>query len=102
VTRRGNPAVSVTLVRSQFNQQQGGSMAIQLKKQRKWLVITAAVLFTATPSFALFGIGDIVFDPTSYASLIQQLTTLQMQYNMVKNNITFLAQAAMANDATQT
>jgi len=26
--------------------------------------------------------------PTSYASLIQQLTTLQMQYNMVKNNIT--------------
>ena len=63
-------------------------MAIQLKKQRKWLVITAAVLLTATPSFALFGIGDIVFDPTSYASLIQQLTTLQMQYNMVKNNIT--------------
>ncbi len=62
-------------------------MAIQLKKQRKWLVITAAVLLTATPSFALFGIGDIVFDPTSYASLIQQLTTLQMQYNMVKNNI---------------
>lgn len=26
--------------------------------------------------------------PTSYASLVQQLTTLQMQYNMVKNNIT--------------
>ena len=63
-------------------------MPIQLKRQRKWLVITAAVLLTATPSFALFGIGDIVFDPTSYASLIQQLTTLQMQYNMVKNNIT--------------
>jgi hypothetical protein len=45
------------------------------------------VLLTATPSFALFGIGDIVFDPTSYASLVQQLTTLEMQYNMVKNNI---------------
>jgi hypothetical protein len=65
VTRRGNLAVPVTLVRSQFNQQQGGSMAIQLKKQRKWLVITAAVLLTATPSFALFGIGDIVFDRAS-------------------------------------
>lgn len=46
------------------------------------------MLLTATPSFALFGIGDIVFDPTSYASLVQQLTTLQMQYNTVKNNLT--------------
>ncbi|ADW71393.1 hypothetical protein [Granulicella tundricola] len=41
----------------------------------------------ATPSFALFGIGDIVFDPTSYASLVSQLSTLQMQYNTVKNNL---------------
>jgi len=63
-------------------------MPTQRSKQKKWLVIAAAVLLTATPSFALFGIGDVVFDPTSYASLIQQLTTLQMQYNMVKNNIT--------------
>lgn len=57
-------------------------------KNRKWLIGGAALLLTASPSFALFGIGDIVFDPTSYASLVQQLTTLQMQYNMVKNNIT--------------
>ena len=62
-------------------------MPTQHRKQRKWLVIAAAVLLAATPSFALFGVGDIVFDPTSYASLIQQLTTLQMQCNMVKNNI---------------
>lgn len=57
-------------------------------KSRNWLIGGAALLLTATPSFALFGLGDIVFDPTSYASLVQQLTTLQMQYNMVKNNIT--------------
>jgi hypothetical protein len=57
-------------------------------KNRKWLIGGAALLLTATPSFALFGLGDIVFDPTSYASLVQQLTTLQMQYNIVKNNIT--------------
>jgi len=63
-------------------------MSTQRRKQREWLVIAAAVLLTATPSFALFGIGDVVFDPTSYASLIQQLTTLRMQYEMVKNNIT--------------
>jgi type IV secretion system protein TrbJ len=56
-------------------------------RNRKWLIGGAALLLTATPSFALFGFGDIVFDPTSYGSLVQQLTTLQMQYNMVKNNL---------------
>lgn len=64
-------------------------MKVTLTTRRKWLIgAGAALLLTATPSFALFGIGDIVFDPTSYASLVQQLTTLQMQYNMVKNNLT--------------
>ena len=63
-------------------------MPLNLKKHRKWLIAGTALLLTATPGFALFGIGDIVFDPTSYASLVQQLTTLEMQYNMVKNNIT--------------
>jgi hypothetical protein len=64
-------------------------MKVTLTNRRKWLIgAGATLLLTATPSFALFGLGDIVFDPTSYASLVQQLTTLQMQYNMVKNNIT--------------
>jgi hypothetical protein len=64
-------------------------MKLTLTKRRKWLIgAGAAVLLTATPSFALFGIGDIVFDPTSYGSLVSQLTTLQTQYNMLKNNIT--------------
>ena len=57
-------------------------------KNRKWLLGGGLLLLTATPSFALFGIGDIVFDPTSYASLVSQLTTLESQYNMLKNNIT--------------
>lgn len=57
-------------------------------KNRKWIIGGAALLLTATPSFALFGFGDIVFDPTSYGSLVSQLTTLQTQYNMLKNNIT--------------
>jgi hypothetical protein len=62
-------------------------MKFNVSKRRKWIIVGAVVLLAATPSFALFGVGDIVFDPTSYASLVQQLTTLQMQYNMVKNNI---------------
>lgn len=64
-------------------------MKVTLSNRRKWLIgAGAGLLLTATPSFALLGMGDIVFDPTSYASLVQQLTTLQMQYNMVKNNLT--------------
>ena len=63
-------------------------MQIQFTRRRKWLLGGSLLLLTATPSFALFGIGDIVFDPTSYASLVSQLTTLQTQYSMLKNNIT--------------
>lgn len=63
-------------------------MRPKLRKHRKWLIAGIALLATATPGFALFGIGDIVFDPTSYASLVEQLTTLQTQYEMLKNNIT--------------
>src|SRR6201986_3261478 len=63
-------------------------MKLNVGKHRKWIIGGAALLLTATPGFALFGIGDIVFDPTSYGSLVSQLTTLQTQYNMLKNNIT--------------
>jgi hypothetical protein len=63
-------------------------MKLNLSNQRKWiLAASAAVLLVATPSFALFGIGDIVFDPTSYASLVSQLTTLENQYRMLQNNL---------------
>lgn len=62
-------------------------MKLHVSSRRKWIIGGAVLLLAATPSFALFGIGDIVFDPTSYASLVQQLTTLQMQYNTVKNNL---------------
>ena len=41
-------------------------MKFHLTNRRKWLLGTgAAILLTATPSFALFGIGDIVFDRAS-------------------------------------
>ena len=62
-------------------------MKITLTKRRKFLVGGAVLAITATPAFAIFGIGDIVFDPTSYASLISQLTTLDTQYNMLKTNL---------------
>ena len=58
-----------------------------MKNRRKWIIGGAVLLLAATPSLALLGIGDIVFDPTSYGSLVSQLTTLETQYNMLKNNI---------------
>ena len=63
-------------------------MKVIMNRRKKYLITGGLLLLTATPSFALFGIGDIVFDPTSYASLVSQLTTLESQYNMLKNNIT--------------
>jgi hypothetical protein len=40
-------------------------MPLQLKKHRKWLIAGTVLLLTATPGFALFGLGDIVFDRAS-------------------------------------
>ncbi len=58
-----------------------------MNNRKKWIIGGAALLLTATPSFALFGLGDIVFDPTSYGNLVSQLTTMETQYQMLKNNI---------------
>lgn len=58
-----------------------------MKNRKKWIIGATALLLTATPSFALFGLGDIVFDPTSYGNLVSQLTTMETQYRMLKNNI---------------
>ena len=63
-------------------------MKFNLNKRRKYLLSGGLLLATATPSLALFGILDIVFDPTNYASLLSQLTTAELQYNMLKNIVT--------------
>ncbi len=53
-------------------------MKVKLTNRRKWILgAIAALVLTATPSFALFGIGDIVFDPTSYWSARQNLYQLR-------------------------
>ena len=50
-------------------------MKLKLNRRKKCLIAGGLLLATATPGFALFGVGDIVFDPTSYASLVSQATT---------------------------
>ena len=63
-------------------------MKVILNRKNKWLLGGAFALATATPSFALFGLGDIVFDPTSYASLVSQLSTLTKMYTTTSNQLT--------------
>jgi type IV secretion system protein TrbJ len=69
-------------------------MNLTLTKRRKWIIAGVVILGTATPSFALFGLGDIVFDPSNYGELVSQLSTLakmlttaQSQYNTMKSNV---------------
>ena len=62
-------------------------MKFTFTKRRKYLLGGAVLALTATPAFALFGLGDIVFDPTSYASLVSQLSQMETQYNMLKTNL---------------
>lgn len=62
-------------------------MKFNLRKHRKHLIVGGLFLAVATPSFAIFGIGDIVFDPTSYASLLSQATTALSQLKTVQNNV---------------
>ena len=62
-------------------------MHFKLTKGRKWVLVGVAIVGISTPSFALLGIGDIVFDPTSYAQLVSQLLTLKSQYTMLQSNL---------------
>jgi type IV secretion system protein TrbJ len=63
-------------------------MKFNMKNHRRWAIGGAVLLLTATPSFAIFGFGDIVFDPTSYANLVSQATTALNQLKTIENNVT--------------
>jgi hypothetical protein len=62
-------------------------MELPMTKRKKYLIVGSLVLATATPSFAIFGVGDIVFDPTSYASLVSQATTALNQLKTIQSNV---------------
>ncbi len=53
--------------------------------RRRALALAIAAAFTGLtrPAYAIFGIGDIVFDPTAVANLIKQLSAMAQQYNML-------------------
>lgn len=60
-----------------------------MKIHRRRMLVAAITLayglVSTTPAYALFGVGDIVFDPTAVANLIKQLSEMAKQYqNMVQ------------------
>jgi hypothetical protein len=75
-------------------------MKAAFTKHRKWIITIALILGVATPSYAIFGLPEIVFDPTAYGTLGSQLSTMykmlstaqselqtaQSQYNTVKSS----------------
>jgi len=63
-------------------------MMISKKSGRNLMIGGVLVAVTATPSFALFGLGDIVFDPSSWGELVTQVTTAETQLQTIKNNLT--------------
>ncbi len=49
-----------------------------MKKKLALVVYLFAVL--TAPAFAIFGLGDIVFDPTNFEEAVQQLLQMEQQY----------------------
>ena len=54
------------------------------KKLSVSATVAATLLTTTMPAHALFGVGDVVFDPTSVYQAIQQYYQLQQQYQTMQ------------------
>ena len=63
---------------------------MKLKFWKKALLSASIAISTMTatmPAHALFGAGDVVFDPTAVYQAIQQYYQLQAQYNQMKSQL---------------
>jgi type IV secretion system protein TrbJ len=50
---------------------------------KRFFVLAVLTVGLAGPALAILGLGDIVFDPTSYGELIQQFYEMQQQYQQL-------------------
>ncbi len=65
------------------------------------IVVCVMTFALATRAYALFGLGDIVFDPSNYAQAVQQVLRMEQQYvqlvqsyQMLRNQYEHLARMA--------
>jgi len=63
-------------------------------KRKRTLAVCALILTVlAGPAFAIFGFGDIVFDPSNFEESVQQLLQMQQQYaQLVQTYLVILGQ----------
>src|SRR5689334_6250544 len=58
--------------------------------KKKFAIAVLSIGLTSFPAFAVFGIGDIVFDPSAYGELVEQLTQLEQQYSQLVKTYTMV------------
>src|SRR5690242_17083254 len=72
--------------------------------KKRTAVMLLAVIFLAAPLYAVFGMGDIVFDPTSYANAVLMMGELVKSYEQLKAQLdlqTFLARIVPVDMGTR-
>src|SRR5713226_9487506 len=48
--------------------------------KRKIIAVTFIAALCSAPALAIFGLGDIVFDPTNFEEAVRQLLQMEQQY----------------------
>ena len=56
-------------------------------KKLLWCVVSVALAFVSTPSFALWGVGDISFDPTTYGEVAKLYSQTKELYETTKKQL---------------
>ena len=62
-------------------------MKVSSKTRRNLILGGGIFALTAIPSFAVLGLGDLVYDPTSFAELVTQATTAYNQLKTMKASL---------------
>src|SRR6202047_1126723 len=56
---------------------------MKLTKSRKIAMVAVLAAILAPAAFAILGLGDIVFDPTNFGKLVEQLAQMDRQYTQL-------------------
>ena len=56
---------------------------MKLTKPRKMMIVIVLAAIIAPAAFAILGLGDIVFDPTNFGKLVEQLAQMDRQYTQL-------------------
>ena len=55
-----------------------------MRKSKKLVAVAIVSMMITRPAWAIFGVGDVVFDPAAVGQMVQQYQQLQQQYQQLK------------------